>query len=245
MTLHTLAATDPEHEETDSEHLAPEPEPEHAGDGGAGIIRTNNEPSDDFDDRLLRVARIDAAEQAKINAIFSYNVLDITKPPLEFHNPYNPRPVMKQRVRMMRNALLQEGFRVFSNENRIMIVIDPSDVDPSCITLDSAGPPKPLRLAADNQLDCLTIIGGQHRREAVLLIKSDFTAKMDRLRAKMTTTLEILRDFQHEPPDTEEAMERKDRLENEHEEREHELEGHEKAMKLVGPWGVILLDASV
>lgn len=223
-------------------------EPSDTGSGNRALedeaaANSDTPGPDNFEERMLMLARIDPAEDAKSKAIFSYNVMDIIDPPLELKNPYNPRPVVKSRVRIMRNALLQEGFRGFSKENRIMIVINPSDVNPSCITLDDAAPPVPFRLAANHTLSSLSIIGGQHRRDAVVLIKSDTIAKMTRLRAQIQGKSEILKDFEGEPPETEEATEKMERLENELLELQRELEGHEQAIHLVGPWGVTLLDA--
>jgi hypothetical protein len=220
------------------------PEPEHATTTPGPLIRHVDEPSRDFENRVLKLARIDEAEQAKLEAIFSYNVMNITDPPLEFKNPYNPRPVVKSRVRIMRNALLKEGFRVFSNENRIMIVIDPSDVDPQCITLDPTADPVPFALSSKHNLSSLSIIGGQHRREAVLLIKSEYAEKMSRLRAKIQEKLEVLKDFEEQPPDSEDGILKKNLLEKDIEDLRRELEGHEDSMDLIGPWGVTLLDAS-
>jgi hypothetical protein len=252
MTIHTLAdnsdhgsdqtppsvSDPPTPSDSDSEPERPGPSNPH------DLIRQLDDPvSEDMDARLSLLARIDPAEQAKSDAIFSYNVMDIIAPPLKLTNPYNPRPVMKPRVSLMRNALLQEGFQVFSNENRIMIVINPSDVDPSCITLDPTAPPKPLLLKRKHKLSSLTIIGGQHRRAAVELIQSEYKTKMDRLRVELKAKFDILKDFEKKPPKTEDALELKDRLEIEVVEDQRDLEGHQKAMKMVGPWGVMLLDA--
>ena len=83
------------------------------------------------------IVNVDATEKAKQDAIFSYNVIDLINLPLKLTNPYNTRPINKSKVRGLRNALLEEGFRVFSHENRIMVVVSPSDLDPSCITMTS------------------------------------------------------------------------------------------------------------
>ena len=53
------------------------PECEHAATTPAGLIRCVDEPSCDFEDRILKLARIDEAEQAKLDGIFSYNVMDM------------------------------------------------------------------------------------------------------------------------------------------------------------------------
>jgi len=68
-----------------------------------------------------QVTSIDEAEQAKQKAIYSYNVIDITNLLLPFENKFNPHPVNTSRVMSVRNALLVEGFRVFAQENHIII----------------------------------------------------------------------------------------------------------------------------
>ena len=62
-----------------------------------------------------------------------------------------------------------------------MVVISPSDVDPSCITMVSGltVQPQPLLLKTNSHLKELTIIGGQHHQEAVLLIMSENTKRME------------------------------------------------------------------
>ena len=112
---------------------------------------------------IKQLAGIDKAEDAKQKAIYSYNVIDITNPPLPLNNQYNPCPLNPMKVVSMRNTLISEGFRVFAHDNRIMIVISPSDVDPTCITLDLHTDPKPLVLKSVCALKQLPIIGGQHR----------------------------------------------------------------------------------
>jgi hypothetical protein len=175
---------------------------------------------------IMKLVCIDSAEQAKQDAIFSYNIIDLINLPCPFQNPHNPCPVAKSRVRAMRNALLEEGFRVFSNENRIMIVISPSDVEPACITTDPTPPPRPFCLKMGARLTELTIIGGQHCRDAILLIQSEYNTKMGCLWTKIESKSEILRDFLEQPPETEAGAERKDKLEQEIKALELELADH-------------------
>ena len=111
----------------------------------------------------MKLVGIDPAEKAKQDAIFLYNIIDLTDLPLALKNPYNPRPVVNSKVRVMHKALLEEGLRMFSNENRIMVVIEPSHVEPSCITSDPTSPPQKFCLKADAPLTHLNIVGGQHR----------------------------------------------------------------------------------
>lgn len=190
----------------------------------------------------MKLASIDPAERAKQNAVFSYNTVDLTNLPLEFNNPFNPRPATISKARVLRNALLEEGLRVFSNENRIMIVIEPSHVDPPCITSDPAAPPQPFCLKKGAPLTELTIIGGQHRRDAVCLIKSDHKAKKKRLENSIKLKSKVLNGFVKQPPMTDEAIQRKNELENEVKELELDLASCKKSLEHVGPWGVMLLD---
>ena len=109
---------------------------------------------------MTNLTKIDPVEKEKQGATFSFNVVNLTA--LKFKNPYNPHPIDKIEVRNLHNSLMSRGFHVFSGKNRIKVVIDPSLVEPSCITLDSAAPLKPLRLKPSANLIELTIIGGQH-----------------------------------------------------------------------------------
>ena len=184
------------------------------------------------------LASIDAAEKAKLEATFSYNVIDLTDPPLELDNPYNCRPLSKPRSKELRDALLNEGFRVFSSENRIMIVISPSDVEEFSITSDPTAPPNPLCLKTDSCLTKLTIIGGQHRQEAVRLIKADNEKQIKRLEDSISLKDEFIKELS----DSDEERIRKKELENEIDALKLELSHREKSKELVGTWGVMLLD---
>jgi len=210
-----------------------------------GLIHHISETPKDIEGihkKMAMLAGIDPVEQAMQDATFSFNAIDLTT--ITFKNPYNPRPINKLQVRITRNALLSNGFRVFSNENRIMVVIDPSLVNPSCITLNPAAPPQLLSLKTGASPTELTIIGGQHRREAVLLIKAEYEERMRRLQAaidsKDAALIKLMKAKQ--PPMTDETMQRKVILENETEALKLELLQHKTSMEFVGTWGVILLD---
>jgi hypothetical protein len=203
------------------------------------VIEGNNK-------KTALLAGVDPTEKAKQDAIFSYNVIDLVDLPLalKLTNPYNTRPVNKLKVRGLQKALLEEGFRVFSPENRIMIVISQSDVDPSCITMDSnpTVQPQPLLLKTCSLLKELTIIGGQHRREAALLIMSENTKRMELLQRDIASKSVESAKFDKQPPKTEEARRRKTVLESEIEELELELSRREKSKDVGRRWGVMLLD---
>jgi hypothetical protein len=224
-------------------------EPEHGMDTAApDLIRQIHETSRDIEEShkvMRKIASIDPAERAKQDAVFSYNVIDLTNLPLRFKepNPYNPRPCIVSKARAMRNALLEEGFRVFSNENRIMIVIDPEHVDPSCVTSNLAAPALPFCLKKDAPISELTVIGGQHRRDAVVLIKSDHEAKIKRLEGSINSKKNILKGLVKRPPETDEARQTKNSLENDIKALELDLADYENSLKFVGPWGVMLLDS--
>lgn len=183
-----------------------------------------------------RVAGIDEAEVAKQSAIYSYNVIDITKPPLPFENEFNPRPVNVTRVASMRNALLTEGFRVFAQENRIMILISPTCVDPSCITMDPHGEPKSFALQKPCALKVLSIIGGQHRREAAIYIKKEYQKKLD----DVVAAIEKRKSKRSSLKSRDVAA--KERLSDEINELEESRAKYIESLEFVGPWGVLLLD---
>jgi hypothetical protein len=249
--MHQLLATGAEssasEEEVHLEGLGPEIQPpEHTLTSAApGLIRQVNETPRDIEGnhRMTEMlVRIDPAEKAKQEAVFSYNVIDLIKSPLEFKNPFNSRPLNKLRVRAMCNALLEEGLRVFSNENRIMVVIRPSDVEPSCITLDPTAPPQPLCLETHSNLKELVVVGGQHRREALRLLASENKGKIRRLEDSIKSKNAALLKLDKQPLDTDEARRRRGELENEIQAHETELLHREKSKQLVGSWGVTLLD---
>ena len=249
--LQTAPDTESSEDEIRSEDELQPPEPGQAVTNMAGTpsaCQVNEmEASDAIEgnskkDTLL--AGVDPTEKAKQDAIFSYNVIDLVDLPLKMTNPYNTRPVNKSKVRGLQKALLEEGFRVFSPENHIMVVISPSDVDPSCITMVS-GPtvqPQPLLLKTNSHLKELTIIGGQHRREAVLLIMSENTKWMEFLRCDIASKSVESANFEKQPPKTEEARRRKAVLESSMKDLELELSHREKSKDIVRHWGVILLD---
>jgi hypothetical protein len=235
--------TEPTDDPTSPENQPPEPERNTAT--APDLIRQVHDTSRDIENRhrvMMKLVGIDPAEKAKQDAIFSYNIIDLTDLPLVLKNPYNPRPVVNSKVRVMRNALLEDGLRVFSNENRIMIVIEPSHVEPTCITSDPTSPPQKFRLKADAPLTHLNIIGGQHRRDAVILIKSDYQAKMERLQGSISSKKKALDGLVKQPPETDEAEQRKSQLESEIKALELDLADYETSMGFVGPWGVMLLD---
>ena len=246
--LHTLMPPTATDTESTNDRTSPEnqpPEPERNTATATDVIRQVYETSKDIEEShkaMMKRVRIDPAEKAKQEAIFSYNVIDLTDLPLAFKNPYNPRPVVNSKVRMMRNAFLEAGLRAFSNENRIMIVIEPSHVEPSCITSDPTSPPQKFRLKADAPLTHLNIIGGQHRRGAVILIKLDYQAKMERLKNSINSKKNMLGGFLKQPPEMVEAEQRKSHLESEINALELDLADYETSMGFVGPWGVMLLD---
>lgn len=185
---------------------------------------------------VRRLAGIDETELAKQNAIFSHNVIDITQPPLPLQTTYNPRPINATRVVSMRNALISEGFRVFTHENRIMIVISPSYVDPSCITMDPNEKAKPLVLKKPCPLNVLCIIGGQHRQEAVVHIKKEYERKVE----KVVAAIEKKKTKRSSVKSTD--YKEKDRLSREIKELEEERAQYLASLEFVGPWGVLLLD---
>jgi len=131
----------------------------------------------------LQVIGINEAEQAKQKAIYSYNIIDLTKLPLPFENKFNPHPLNPIRVTSMCDVLLSEGFHVFAQENRIMILIGPTSVNPSCIMMDPYGEPKLLVLNNLCTLKVLLIIGGQHCQEAIIYIKKEYQKKLDNVLA--------------------------------------------------------------
>ena len=143
---------------------------------------------------------------------------------------------------MMHNAFLEVGLRAFSNKNHIMIVIEPSHVEPSCITSDPTSPPQKFCLKADAPLTHLNIIGGQHHRDAVILIKSDYQAKMECLKNSINSKKNMLGGFLKQPPEMVEAEQRKSHLESEINALELDLADYETSMGFVGPWGVMLLN---
>lgn len=185
---------------------------------------------------MKKLASIDEAEEAKQTAVFSYNVIDITQPPLPFTNLYNPRPLQPTRVVAMRNALIDEGFRVFAHENRIMIVISPSHVDLECITMDPNEEPKQLVLKKPCPLDSLSIIGGQHRQEAVIHIKKEYKKKL----ANVVTAIERRKTKRSGLRAAD--SEQKDRLSKQIQELEAERAQYLRSLEFVGPWGVLLLN---
>ena len=252
-TLQAAPDTEPSEDDMHSEDELQPPEP------GQAITTTASTPPDlirqvnysetpkvveENNKKTTLIVNVDATEKAKQDAIFSYNVVDLLNLPLKLTNPYNTRPINKSKVRALRNALLEEGFRVFSHENRIMVVISPSDLDPSCITMtsDPAAEPKPLLLKMDARLEELPIIGGQHRREAVLLIMSEVKKRMELLRRDIKSKGLELAKLVKKPPTTEEARRREAALKNDMKALETELSCHEKSKDVVGRWGVILLD---
>jgi hypothetical protein len=248
----TPAATGAESLEDSEIHLEsprPEshpPEPEHTTTNTApDLIRQVNETAGDIEENLRMLemlVRVDPAEKAKQEAVFSYNLINLIESPVEFKNPFNSRPLNKLRVREMSNALLKEGFRVFSNENRIMVVVHPSDVEPSCITLDSTAPPKKLCLKTGSNLRELVVVGGQHRREALRLINLENNEKIRRLEDSIKSKKKALSQLIKQRPETDEARQRKGELETEIKGYELELSHRKESKKLVGPWGVMLLD---
>lgn len=247
LMLLTVAVTESSEDEACPEKQPPEQaEPEHTTATAApDLIRQIHETSRDIEKNhkmMRKLASVDPAEKAKQDAVFSYNVIDLTALPLGFKNPFNPRPVVASKVREMRNALLEEGLRIFSDENRIMIVIKPSHVETSCITSDPTAPALPFCLKEGAPISELTVIGGQHRRDAVLLIKSDHEAKMERLQGSIKLRNKVLKGFVRQPPETDEARQRKSDLENEIKALELDLADHKNSLRFVGPWGIMLLD---
>ena len=117
-----------------------------------------------------------------------------------------------------------------------MVVVSPSDLDPSCITMtsDPAVEPKPLLLKTDSRLEELPIIGGQHRREAVLLIMSEVKKRMELLRGDIKSKSLELAKFAKKLPKMEEARRIEAVLVNEMKALKTELS--------VGCWGMMLLD---
>jgi len=187
---------------------------------------------------MKMLACIDPTEKAKQEAIFSYNTVDLTNPPLILHNPYNQRPLSKLQSKKLRNALIQEGLRVFSSENRIMVVISPSDVEEGCITSDLMAPPAPLCLKEGSQLTELTNLGGQHRQDAVCLIKAENDRQIKQLKGSISAKVKLVKGL----PATDKARQRKSELENEIEALKLQLSLRESSKELVGTWGVMLLD---
>ena len=246
--FHTLMPPIATDTESTDDQTSPEnqpPEPEHNTAAAPNLICQVHETSRDIEkshQAMMKLVGIDPAEKAKQDAIFLYNIIDLTDLPLALKNPYNPRPVVNSKVRVMHKALLEEGLRVFSNENRIMVVIEPSHVEPSCITSDPTSPPQKFRLKADAPLTHLNIVRGQHHRDAMVLIKSDYKAKMERLQGSITSKKKTLDGLVKQPPETDEAEQRKSQLESEIKALELDLADYETSMRFVGPWGVMLLD---
>jgi len=144
-------------------------------------VRESAQEMEESKRMTLQVVGINKAEQAKQKVIYSYNLIDLTKPPLPFENEFNLHPLNPTRVMSMRNALLSEGFCVFVQENQIMILIGPTSVDPSCIMMDPHGEPKPLVLNNLCLLKVFSIIGSQHRREAIIYIKKEYQKKLNNI----------------------------------------------------------------
>lgn len=133
---------------------------------------------------------------------------------------------------------------MLSNDSHIMVVIDPSLVAPSCITLNPAAPPQPLSLKTGANPTELAIIGGQHRQEAVRLIKSEYTQRMRHLQAAIDSKNgAIAKSIKaKQPPMADKATQQKIILKNKIEALKLELLQYKTSMRLVGTWGIVLLD---
>ena len=241
--FHTATDAEASEDEASRERLPSEPEDAAAAAVQDPIRYISETPANIEQDLsvMADLAKIDPVEKEKQGATFSFNVVDLTA--VKFKNPYNPRPIDKTEVRNLRNSLMSQGFRVFSGKNRIKVVIDPSLVEPSCITLDSAAPPKPLRLKPSANLTELTIIGGQHRQQVVILIKLEYEEKIRQLQLAIDSKNKVLSKFVTQPPMAEEETQKKSDLEEDIEALKLELSQYKKSMEVVGPWGVTLLDS--
>lgn len=127
-------------------------------------------------------------------AIISINTMDLIDAPLPLHiGEFNPRPIVQTGVRDLANEFMSENFAPFKQESMIPILLNPEDIDSSCINKDITLGSKAPRLVLSEigkQQKQITACGGNHRRKAVLHVLGALDKKLkslsERLEAKQT-----------------------------------------------------------
>jgi hypothetical protein len=123
-------------------------------------------------------------------AIVSFNSFDILNPPRPLHfGEFTSRQVSPARVKELTRSFRTGPFHPFNPESRIAILMDPEDIEPSCINHDMGVGPGDLPLMLSDigkTRKAFIVCGGEHRLTAVGRVMLILDKKLQRLHSRLT-----------------------------------------------------------
>jgi hypothetical protein len=137
---------------------------------------------------------VSVEDQEAQRAILLLNKIDFCSPPVQLRfGMWNNSPVVTKHAQQLLAMMRKQGVRSFNPANRIPIIMNPGDISPTCVTMDTnLGPDVPQLVLTDmgNGKGYLEVAGGWHQYQAWNLGHEQAQKKID----KYSNQLDVLKD---------------------------------------------------